>query len=216
VSLSPTTAPIPQPFRQSIWCDASPFHSRKHEMPVVASQTGKHSLVQQGIHRIRSDLAPTEQKLHVLRSKFFHGDLVVVDSPVDHVRLLLLKHDHTRLDRVLNAQASDDTGAPLPNTMTAIGRLPFRSGIPPPKSCVSMRWGAMISQDLRVDDENPRSLRQIQGYASCFKGNKKDFDVCIVHEVFDRLLTLCRAHAAIQHYGVETCAAKTPLYQLEH
>lgn len=35
-------------------------------------------------------LAPTEQELHVLRSELLHGNIVIVDSSVDHVSLLLL------------------------------------------------------------------------------------------------------------------------------
>ena len=43
-------------------------------------------------------LRAAEEELHVLRRKLLHGRLVVVDGAVDHVRFLLLKHDHSRFD----------------------------------------------------------------------------------------------------------------------
>jgi hypothetical protein len=34
---------------------------------------------------------PSEEELHVFGREFVHGDLVVVDGPVDHVGFLLLQ-----------------------------------------------------------------------------------------------------------------------------
>lgn len=76
-------------------------------------------------------LGPTEQELHILWAQLLHGDGIIVDSPVDHVRLLLLQEDHTRLDRVFNAKSRDDTGALLSDTVAAVGGLPFCGRIPP-------------------------------------------------------------------------------------
>ena len=76
-------------------------------------------------------LAPTEQKLHILRRQLLHGNLVVVDRPVDHVGLLLLQHHHPALDRVLDAQPRDDTRPFLPDAVAAVGGLPFGGGVPP-------------------------------------------------------------------------------------
>jgi hypothetical protein len=38
---------------------------------------------------------------------------------------------HSRLNRVFDDKASNDAWAGLANTMAAVGRLPFGSGIPP-------------------------------------------------------------------------------------
>lgn len=65
-------------------------------------------------------LAAPEQELHVLWRKFLQSDLVVVDGAVDHVRLLLLKKDHTRLDGILDAETGDDARALLTDAVAAI------------------------------------------------------------------------------------------------
>lgn len=82
-------------------------------------------------------LGAAEQELHVLRCQLLHGDLVLVDCAVDHVRLLLLQHDHARLDGVFNAQASDDTRPLLTDTMATVSRLPFGCRVPPSVNRVS-------------------------------------------------------------------------------
>lgn len=38
----------------------------------------------------KSGSRTTKEELHVLRRKFLHGNLIIVDGAVDHVRLLLL------------------------------------------------------------------------------------------------------------------------------
>ena len=50
-----------------------------------------------------SVLRASEQELHILRRELLHTRLIVVDGAIDHVRLLLLQHDHTRLHRVFDA-----------------------------------------------------------------------------------------------------------------
>ena len=69
--------------------------------------------------------------MEVLRGKRLHGGVIRVDGRVDHVGLLLLQQDHTALDRVLDAETSDDTGARLPDTVASIGRLPLGGWVPP-------------------------------------------------------------------------------------
>ena len=84
---------------------------------------------------LRVELQPylaTEQELHVLRSQLLHADFVVVDSAVNHMRLLLLQHDDPALDAVFDAQARDYARTALANTMAAIGGLPFGCWVPPP------------------------------------------------------------------------------------
>ena len=78
-----------------------------------------------------------EKKLHVLRSQLLHGDLVVVDGSTNHIGLLLLQHDDTRLDRVLDTETSDDTGSLLADTMATVSRLPFGCRVPPSVNRVS-------------------------------------------------------------------------------
>ena len=68
--------------------------------------------------------------MHILRRQLLHRCLVVVDRAVDHVGFLLLQHDHARLDRIFDAETSDDTWTLLANTMASIGRLPFSSRVP--------------------------------------------------------------------------------------
>lgn len=36
-------------------------------------------------------LGSAKQELHILRAQFLHGDSIIVDSPVDHIGLLLLQ-----------------------------------------------------------------------------------------------------------------------------
>jgi hypothetical protein len=83
----------------------------------------------------RYALGPAEQELHVLGAQLLHSDGIVVDSPVDHIRLLLLQEDHPRLDRVFNAESRDDTGAFLADTVAAVGGLPFCGWVPPSMRC---------------------------------------------------------------------------------
>ena len=75
--------------------------------------------------------------MHVLRRQLLHSHLVIVDRAVDHVGFLLLQHDHTALDGVLDAEASDDARAFLTDTMTAVCRLPFCGWVPPSVDIVS-------------------------------------------------------------------------------
>jgi len=82
-------------------------------------------------------LGAAEQELHVLGCQLLHGDFVLVDCAVDHVRLLLLQHDHARLNRVFNAQARDDTRPLLTDAVATISRLPFGCWVPPSVKCVS-------------------------------------------------------------------------------
>ena len=76
-------------------------------------------------------LRASEQELHILRRELLHARLIVVDGAVDHVGFLLLKHDHTRLHRVFDAQASDDTRPLLTDAVTAVSGLPFSCWVPP-------------------------------------------------------------------------------------
>lgn len=48
-------------------------------------------------------LAPAEKELHILWRQLLHSDLIIIDSAVDHVRLLLLQHHHAALDGVFDA-----------------------------------------------------------------------------------------------------------------
>ena len=86
-------------------------------------------------HDVR--LGAAEQELHVLGCQLLHGDFVLVDCAVDHVRLLLLQHNHARLNRIFNAQACNDTRPLLTDTVATIGRLPFGCWVPPSGKCVS-------------------------------------------------------------------------------
>lgn len=102
-------------------------------------------------------LGPAEQELHVLWAQLLHSDCIVVDCPVDHVRLLLLQEDHTRLDRVFNTESRDDTRAFLTDTVAAIGGLPFCGRVPP-----SMWTLAWFAQKRRMSRSSARSgLRRI-------------------------------------------------------
>ena len=65
-------------------------------------------------------LGASKQELHVLRRELVDGRLVAIDSSVDHVRLLLLQHDHAGLDGVFDAQAGDDAGAALTDAVAAV------------------------------------------------------------------------------------------------
>jgi hypothetical protein len=64
--------------------------------------------------------ASTEEELHILGSELLHGDLIVVNGPVNHVCFLLLQHYHTRFNRVLDAETSYGARTLLPNTMASI------------------------------------------------------------------------------------------------
>lgn len=76
-------------------------------------------------------LSSTEQELHILGRQLLHRRAIIVDSAIDHIRLLLLEQDHARLDRVLDAQSRDDTGPLLPDTMASVCALPLRGRVPP-------------------------------------------------------------------------------------
>ena len=77
-------------------------------------------------------LASTKQKLHILWCKLLHSNIIIVNSPIDHVSLFLLQHDHTRFYGVFYAKSGNDTRSFLTDSMTTICRLPFGCGIPPP------------------------------------------------------------------------------------
>jgi hypothetical protein len=123
--------------------DASQYHaSENHDrQPLIGlnmltamltKEISSNHIDQHLNHQHGRCLGTAEQELHVLGSQLLHGNLVLVDCAVDHVRLLLLQHDHARLDRVFNAQASDDTRPLLTDTVATIGRLPFGCWVPPP------------------------------------------------------------------------------------
>jgi len=65
-------------------------------------------------------LRAPEKKLHIFGCQLLHRDLVVIDGAVNHVRLLLLQQDHARLDRVLDAEARDDAGTFLADSVTSV------------------------------------------------------------------------------------------------
>ena len=83
------------------------------------------------IHQLNLPLATPEQELHILRGKLLHSDLVIIDSAIDHISFLLLEHDHTALDRVLDAKPGDHARALLADTVAAICGLPFCGWVPP-------------------------------------------------------------------------------------
>lgn len=88
-------------------------------------------------------LRATEQELHVLRRQLLHRRLVLVDGSVDHVGLLLLQHNHARLNRVFDAKACDDTRALLTDAVATISGLPLSGRVPPSVRNVSvlyMKW----------------------------------------------------------------------------
>lgn len=83
-------------------------------------------------------LTAAEQKLHILRRELLHGNLIIIDSAINHMRLLLLQHDHARFNRVFNAKTCDNTRTFLANAMTAVSGLPFRGWVPPSIERVSV------------------------------------------------------------------------------
>lgn len=126
-------------------------------------------------------LRPTEEELHILWRQLLHRGLVVVDGAIDHVRLLLLQHHHSRFDRVFDAQPSDDTRALLSDSVTAIwlGIISIVAdtnctSINLPALCHSAagfhHLGKRVSMCLRrvrkwierVNNEHPRSLGQVE------------------------------------------------------
>ena len=107
---APTSCP-PLPFTPSVPSPAPPHSQSKGKQRKATQWKAKRSQ--------SFPLRAPEQKLHVLRRQFLHRDLVVVDGAVDHVRLLLLEQDHARLDRVLDAEARDDAGAFLADSMAS-------------------------------------------------------------------------------------------------
>ena len=70
--------------------------------------------------------------------------------------------------------------------------------------------------DLRVNNEDSRGLGEIERYTARFERDEEDFDVGVVHEILNRSLALCRAHATIEHYGLEASTAETPFHELQH
>lgn len=66
-------------------------------------------------------LASTEQELHILGCQLVEGNLIIVDSAVDHVGLLLLQQNHPGFNRVFNDKAGDDTRTTLPNSVATVG-----------------------------------------------------------------------------------------------
>lgn len=99
---------------------------------------------------------PAEKELHVAWGQPFQRlVLVLIDRAIDHVCFLLLQQNHTRLDRVFNAKSSDNAWSSLPDTVTTIGALPFRCGIPPSK-----RKRSLISQSVQD---------VVHGYARTFE-----------------------------------------------
>lgn len=69
---------------------------------------------------------------------------------------------------------------------------------------------------LRVDDEDSRSLGQVERDTTRFERDEKDLNVGVVHEVLNRSLALHRAHTAVQHDGLEARAAEAPFHELQH
>lgn len=99
---------------------------------------------------------PAEKELHVAWGQPFQRlVLVLIDRAIDHVCFLLLQQNHTRLDRVFDAKSSDNAWPSLPDTVTTIGALPFRCGIPPSK-----RKKGLISQSVQD---------VVHGYARTFE-----------------------------------------------
>ena len=126
---------------QPVLCLAEPSSTVSHQLEMLKAMIRKEKssnhLSQFFIHQHDRCLGAAEQELHVLGCQLLHGDLVLVDCAVDHVRLLLLQHDHARLDGVFNAQASDDTRPLLTDTMATVSRLPFGCRVPPSVNRVS-------------------------------------------------------------------------------
>jgi hypothetical protein len=85
----------------------------------------------------KPDSSPSEEELHIFRGEFVHGNLVVIDGPIDHVCFLLLQKHHSRLHRILDTQPSDHTWTFLANAMTPVSTLPFCGWVPPPAMCIS-------------------------------------------------------------------------------
>ena len=76
-------------------------------------------------------LTSSKQKLHILRRQLLHCHLIIVNRPVNHIRLLLLQQHHPALDTIFNTQTRDDARAFLADTMTSICRLPLCGRVPP-------------------------------------------------------------------------------------
>lgn len=132
-------------------------------------------------------LGASEEELHVLRSQFLQcGRLIFIQGTPDKIGFLLLKLNDSRLDRVLNTEPGDHTGPLLANSVTAVGALPFRRGIPP--------W---------VDNENSGCFRQVECHATSLEGDQENFNLGLSHEMFNGLLPLGWGHRSIQHHGVE-------------
>ncbi len=77
-------------------------------------------------------------------------------------------------------------------------------------------FGGEKGGHLRVNDEDSRSLGQVERDTARFERDEEDLDVGVVHEVLDRPLALHGAHAAVQHDGLEARAAEAPFHELQH
>ena len=140
-----------------------------------------------------SVLCSTKQELHVLWRELIHSDLVIVDSPIDHVSFLLLQQHHSRFDRVFDAETSNNARSSLSNPVASVCTLPFGGRIPPPVKRLATRdLRVERPGDIRIDDEDPGGLRQVKGHTSSLEGDKENLNVDIVHEMLDGLLALSR------------------------
>ena len=144
-----------------------------------------------------ADLAPSKQELHILRRQLLHSHLVIVDRAINHVGLLLLQHHHSALDRILDTKTSDDARAFLPDAVAAVGGLPFCGGIPPSvevvKSVIARvcrRRRGFFMGNLRVNDKDSRGFGKVKRHTARLERDEEDFDVCVVHEILNRPLTL--------------------------
>ena len=61
-----------------------------------------------------------------------------------------------------------------------------------------------------VHDEDPRRLGEVKRYPAGFERHQEAFDVDVVHEVFDRGLSLSWAHGAVQHDRRDTRTSESP------
>ena len=69
---------------------------------------------------------------------------------------------------------------------------------------------------LRINNEHSAGFCQIESNTTSLQRDQKDLYIGVVHEVLDALLSLLRAHGAIEHDSVETGAAEPPFDELQH